>query len=202
MEPKAAHLEHHPVTTSPLCPLCHHITSTAPLPPRRLVGVASAAFVAAAASAAASVAAVAAAASVAASVSPSSSVLCRRPLPLCPRPLPLSPPHRHFCRRSPPLSPLPPLSLIDCCIAASAWLPLYPPLPLSSVAARCLSVVASCLCRRLVATSVAARPLPPLSLIDCCIATFASRHLPASPSSTPEEDGERGQLGSGRHGHK
>jgi hypothetical protein len=150
-------VEHHPVTTLLLCPLCHH-TAPLPLPPsattpllchRVASAVASAAFVAAAASAAASVTAVAAAASVAASVSASSSVLCRHPLPLCRRPLPLLPPRRHFCRRLPPLSPLPPLSLIDCCIAASA-----------------------------------------------------SRHLSASPSSTPEEDGKRGQLGSGLHGHK
>jgi hypothetical protein len=44
--------------------------------------------------------------------------------------------------------------------------------------------------------------LPPLLLIDCCIPASASRHLPASPSSTPEEDGKRGQLGRGHHGHK
>jgi hypothetical protein len=67
-----------------------------------------------------------------------------------PRRSPLPPSLQRLPLPLPLLPPLPPLPLL---------LPLYPPLPLSSVAALCLSVLARCLCRRLIATSVAARCL-------------------------------------------
>ena len=89
--------------------------------------------------------------------SPRNNIAASPPLPpqrssatVPPRPLPLPPSSQRLPLPLPLSPPSPPLPLL---------LPLYPPLPLSSVAARCLSVVTRCLCRRLVATSIAARRL-------------------------------------------